>query len=396
MKKILVLDWSAICKSMAMATNSRKIPWTNPTFEEELAMRICEFTYSLWREHRPDVSVIAQDHGPYWRKTFVHDWYLANAEFYTDGRNEYVDMDGDIRKCEWEFEESGKRIELVKLTAKQKNELYFGTPATKKKEAIAPTLRKVARPDWAEEHLPIKEYKGNRAKKRAEMDGLSWDTYYTLEERLARHIAPLISGVAVKVRGLEADDIATCIVAKYGNQFGTKIVLCSLDKDWHQHVAHARNVEFHYTYDNSHHKYSPEQEKAVQDLLLLKIIGGEPGDYIGGCPRKDRKGWGCVGADSAVAIIESRSWNEVMDNYRNRNTRLIKMVPEYLPDYALPSVDEALARFATQPKESELSYGWTDLGLGLRQREAIDLSADASRVWQKYSAPTAIVKALTE
>ena len=122
-KKILVLDWSAIGKSMAQSVNSRKVPWTNSSFDEELAMRICEFTYSLWRQHQPDVTIIAQDSKPYWRAKFIHDWYLTHAQFYRHSSDTYVLMDGDLRRCEFEWDEAGtKRVELHKITAKLKAE----------------------------------------------------------------------------------------------------------------------------------------------------------------------------------------------------------------------------------------------------------------------------------
>ena len=357
--KIAILDWSCITRSILSALPKKTIPWTRRTEAEELAHRVCEWVFSLYNEHKWDKVAIAMDSSPYWRHKFMQDWYQQNALAKEFGGAVYLDFDGAYHLAEVE----GESVKLTKQDAKS-NKLVEANG-----EAI----------DYPEGWPKPKfiGYKGNRAK-RTWVNETSQEDFKKIQIGLAHRIAPLVNGHVVAIPECEADDIASmgAIAYKYD-----ELLLISADGDWKQVFRGHHNSLFHNLYNNTRLAWSLELKEQVREQLMLKIIGGESGDCIKGCPRLDRKGWSCVG-DKAKEYIANKELHLLDQRYIRRNQTLIEMSRNNLPENLAKQILEELAY--TKMVTEVPTFGWEDLGLTAREQEYLKLEANSNRVFAQW------------
>jgi len=359
MKTIAVLDWGAISKGIWLALPSKSKPWTRRTELEEGSHRICEWVYSLYKEHQWDHAIIAQDSSPYWRHEVMEEFYSQSPIYKLDGAY-YAFFDGVYQHID---QTSG---ELTKQKADMNKRLA--------KEAIAididerSSLPKISWP----------RYKGNR-KNREWPCETSVEDFHKVQIGLANRIAPLIKGITVAVPRAEADDIAAIVTTMAQNH---KLVLCSSDSDWRQVFRSHANSVWHDLYHNQRVHSTPEEIAKVREVLKKKIIGGEPGDGIKGCPRLDNKGWSCVSEAGAEKIIESKDYSVLDVRYMQRNKKLIEMTPANIP----LDLQQAVLLDVQRIREPipEVSWGWSDLGLTKREMERLEMEANSDRVFGQW------------
>jgi hypothetical protein len=75
MEKFVILDWRNICKIQSYSILSGAIACHFPTEPEEIAHRIAKRMYCIRFDYPEATLIIANDHGPYWRKEYVNAWY---------------------------------------------------------------------------------------------------------------------------------------------------------------------------------------------------------------------------------------------------------------------------------------------------------------------------------
>ena len=132
---------------------------------------------------------------------------------------------------------------------------------------------------WRKSFYP--EYKANREvlrEKQTEQEAEDFKAF--LEELNNAYLLLKHKGYPIlRIRGVEADDIAAYIVAKYSSNF-EHTWLISSDKDWHLLLSDTVS-QFSYvtrketTIENWPHNCRPEQ------YIDLKILQGDSGDNIG-------------------------------------------------------------------------------------------------------------------
>jgi len=357
--KIAILDWSCVTRSILSALPKKTIPWTRRTEAEELAHRVCEWVYSLYNEHKWDKVAIAMDSSPYWRHKFMQDWYQQNALVKEFGGAVYLDFDGAYHLAEVE----GESVTLTKQNAASNKKIEAEGEAIDYPEGW-PKPRFIG-------------YKGNRAK-RTWVNETSQEDFKKIQIGLAHRIAPLVNGHVVAIPECEADDIASmgAIAYKYD-----ELLLISADGDWKQVFRGHHNSLFHNLYNNTRLAWSLELKEQVREQLMLKIIGGESGDCIKGCPRLDRKGWSCVG-DKAKEYIANNELHLLDARYIRRNQKLIEMGQKNLPE---DLANKILFELGYAKKVTELpTFGWEDLGLTAREQEYLKLEANSNRVFAQW------------
>jgi hypothetical protein len=72
---IVVVDYRNICKICSYSILSGTVACSYPTEPEEIAMRLTKRMYCFRADYPDAMFVIASDHPPYWRTTWMQRWY---------------------------------------------------------------------------------------------------------------------------------------------------------------------------------------------------------------------------------------------------------------------------------------------------------------------------------
>lgn len=349
---------------------TRKIPWTRPTEVEEGVHRICEWVYALQIEHAWDCLIIAKDTSRYWRHEVV-EAFNASLPRFTDPLTGlfYVKYDGVVQQI------VDSTSPLVKL------------PSAESKKLMKTVIETMDAPAH-----PLNLYKGNRRSENSWTAETPIDVFYTLRDRLADRVALLTKGKVVGFKSAEADDIAA-VVATVTKGSGKTVTLISGDGDWNQLLLQGTHVRFHDIYHGSKIEFSEELQKEVSDGLKVKIIGGDTGDNIKGVPYSTGKA-GCIAQAGAEKHVEAGLGVEIFDTaYLLRNAKLMMLSQSQIPveiwDGILASMSQPQKVFSSAP------LSWADLGLNDKERERIEVSGGAARIFATWkNAPAKLSTAL--
>lgn len=379
--KIGVLDWSYLCYHVWTSLPTRKIPWTRPTEAEEGVHRICEWVYALYLEHGWDRLIIAKDTPGYWRHEALADWHRKVPRYVgTDGKY-YALYNGALMTITAEKQEDGGF------------DAVLGKMDAKTEKALLPTLTLLdSWPDsMPEPRWP--KYKGNRHKEESWACETTLEQYYTIRDRLADRLGRLVKGKAVSVKGAEADDIAA-VVATYSKH---QVVLMSGDGDWRQLLLRGEHVRMHNLYNNSKVEFHAEIAEQVKNDLLIKVIGGDAGDNIKGCPRMDRKGRACLAKDGVKKLLEKTPLSEIPATldplYLQKNRMMMHLHQREIPPFIWTGIQDALR--APEKEWSTDAWTWEQLGLTAKERERMEVAGGAARVFTQWKSDSkAVAEAL--
>ena len=78
-QRMLVIDWRNFAKNMSYSIMSGSIACAYPTEPEEIAHRIMKRIFCIKQEYPDCLYVFANDIGPYWRTSFLQEWYSARG-----------------------------------------------------------------------------------------------------------------------------------------------------------------------------------------------------------------------------------------------------------------------------------------------------------------------------
>ena len=381
MSKIAVVDWSFVCFHTWQSLPTRKIPWTRPTEAEEGIHRICEWIYALQVEHAWDKLIIAKDTPGYWRHEALADWHRKIPRFVAPDGKFYVLYNGALSGVVKEtLEEGGFGAAFTKLDAKQE-------------KALLPTLTVLE--NWPED-MPEPawpRYKGNRKKEETWACETPLETYYTIRDRLADRVARLVNGKVIAVKGAEADDVAAVVATMNQHQ----VVLITGDGDWRQLLLRGEHVRMHDLYHGSRVEMGPAVAEEIRRDFIIKLVGGDSGDNIKGCPRLDRKGRSCLAKDGVRKLLESTPYSEIpklLDPlYLKKNRMMMSLSQREIPPYIW---DGILAELRAPAKEfTGIPWTWEQLGLSDRERERIEVTGGAARIFSQWKTdPKATAEAL--
>ena len=228
---------------------------------------------------------------------------------------------------------------------------------------------------YSEQGLEPVEYKGTRAKRswNFETPKESMDSMY---EIIYEQVGNLIGAYRICSQGLEADDIWG-IIATVG--FG-EIIGISTDSDWQQMIGKFDNRR---VVIDDPVKNIVVSEKAD---ITMKLIAGEAGDNIIGCPKikKDgtsSKNWGIDGVKTLLKDNPD-DWMEAgkIDKKIVERNRMVIQLP--CPLWNISEVAEEMNEVTIAPVEytdSEKDAMWHGYGMSVRARELYKSKAERDR-----------------
>lgn len=134
---------------------------------------------------------------------------------------------------------------------------------------------------WRKEIYP--EYKANRLEMKAKQTDEEQEAFMQFLEEANRALDSLKDHYTVfKFKGVEADDIAAYIAAKYAHNY-EHVWLISSDKDWDllikpnvSRFSYVTRKEITYENWESHYPYP------VEDHINIKVLQGDSGDNVPG------------------------------------------------------------------------------------------------------------------
>jgi len=228
---------------------------------------------------------------------------------------------------------------------------------------------------YSEQGLEPVEYKGTRAKRswNFETPKESMDSMY---EIIYEQVGNLIGAYRICSQGLEADDIWG-IIATVG--FG-EIIGISTDSDWQQMIGKFDNRR---VVIDDPVKNIVVSEKAD---ITMKLIAGEAGDNIIGCPKikKDgtsSKNWGIDGVKTLLKDNPD-DWREAgkIDKKIVERNRMVIQLP--CPMWNISDVAEELNEVTIAPvtyTEDEQNALWHGYGMSVRARELYKSKAERDK-----------------
>ena len=367
MPKIAVIDWSYITMKVWQSLATKKIPWTRPTEAEEGIHRICEWVYALQIEHAWDKLIIAKDTPTYWRHNVVEAFNASLPRFVDPVTGLfYIKYDGVVQQIV-------EGSPLVKLPSSESKKL----------------MKTVVETAEAPAH-PLNKYKGNRRTSDSWAAETTIEMFHTIRDRLADRIAILTKGKVVEYVTAEADDIAAVVAAITVNT-GNEVVLISGDGDWRQLLLQGTHIRLHDVYHNTKIEFNLDLKAEIESDLKVKVLGGDPGDNIKGLPYNTGKA-GCIAKDGAIKHIASGLGFGNFDlAYLKRNMKLMMLSQSQIPEEVWNGIMTSIAApskvFSSEP------MSWADLGLNDKERERIEVSGGAARIFGTWKSSPAKVAA---
>lgn len=323
--KLAILDMNAIGYSAALSTKFGTEPNLYPDLYTECRYVIAKTIYALYTELAWDQCIGALDSKPYWREKYMADFYIANAK-YSANHNKL-----------W-FDNSYRKV----------TEEGLSKPLAMKDLPEITDLSDV--PTDLQKYLPT--YKGNRRGQWA-LDIPKEDISQMIIQA-TYELLPLMKGIGIEVKGLEADDVAA-IYATHQERY-SEVVLVTKDKDWMQLMK--PGVDFYDLYDSTYY-VGADNTKLAKEILQVKLLAGDTGDNISGVPKGNK---GCWGVDGVKKAREAGIAIEVDEIYRKRQIDLIKLPA---PQHGLKEFNQIQAtlnhNWQVRKKEGSFDeWGFTD------------------------------------
>jgi len=353
--KIAIIDFSMLKHAATHAVKKHQDLNSMDGHLVCITQRCSEILFALQTLHKFDRVVFALDTKPYWRQEEMDAFYRTNTHFLEYQDEIYWSGYGAI----YQADENGK---LKKL---------------KKKEGAEILANGRIRGDFATiaEEFPLPKYKGHR--KPMDLDWLDCHPvkYFRLMESLPFAYRGLLKGAVVSVEGAEADDIAG-ILSHRANEKGNEVVLITGDSDWAQLAAYYPNVTFLNPYREQ--TYTHADREAIVQKTLVKIIGGDSGDGIKGCPT--HKSYGPLGETKAAGIVEAKSWGlDIPKAYLDHNKRMVRLHPDSLPFDIIDAIHQAVADASKMPLNDTT---WEELGLTRSRQDELMIDSKAKELWE--------------
>ena len=345
--KILLIDWSMLCVQARFSILSQATAHSSETEIDAVARKITELLFTIHHREKCDRTLIAMDHGPYWRKAWLDEHYAQYAEYAKDETTQYFRFDNVIHALPiGENQWPADRRKVKKLSVKEMDDVDLLAWTQVPKEL----------------HHLLPSYKGNRDRN-AWVFQASKEEYTLLHKKMAVELAHLVNARVADVKGMEADDIAGVI--SQARIEGNDITFVTGDSDWHQVLQPGDKMISLITGE-----YVNKTPEEIERDLHRKFISGDSGDGISGTHKGNK---GCWGAKSKAieAQLDKENWAEGIDPetlYKNR-TLITLPCPSWKSDKAKKAIMASMTAELVVTIKHEGS--WADYGLTQKMQDSM-------------------------